>query len=65
MKTKSRVTKLQTLVNPLNSETWMCRDLTDTKDIDGVLYIRVFKPENESRSFLMRKDALKISKSYS
>lgn len=57
--------KTQTLVNPLNSEMWVCRDISDTKDIDGVLYIKVHKPENEKRTFLMRKDALKISKSYS
>ncbi len=49
------------LVNPLNSETWMCSDYYDTKDIDGVVYLTVFRPENPNRTFLMRKDALKVT----
>jgi hypothetical protein len=53
------------LVNPLNSETWACEDYYKTKDIDGVPYITVFKLENNNRTFLMRKDALRLSKSYS
>jgi len=53
------------LVNPLNSETWACEDFTKTKDIDGILYVTVYKPENNKRTFLMRKDALRLSKSYS
>jgi hypothetical protein len=53
------------LVNPLNSETWACEDFTKTKDIDGIPYVTVYKPENNKRTFLMRKDALRLSKSYS
>lgn len=53
-------TTITTLSNPLNSEVWYCRDYNDTKNIDGVNYITVFKPENDKRTFLMRKDALKV-----
>lgn len=63
---KHSVKKTVILTNPLNSETWFCEDYTKTKDIDGVAYLTVFKPENASRTFLMRKDALKlVNKSYS
>jgi hypothetical protein len=57
--------KIVILVNPLNSETWACEDFTKTKDIDGIPYVTVYKPENNKRTFLMRKDALRLSKSYS
>lgn len=53
------------LVNPLNSETWACEDYTKIKEIDGIPYVTVYKPENNKRTFLMRKDALRLSKSYS
>ena len=57
--------KLVVLTNPLNSETWFCEDYSKTKDIDGVPYVTVFKQENTARTFLMRKDALRLaSKSY-
>jgi hypothetical protein len=49
------------LVNPLNSDVWMCSDYSNTKDIDGVVYLTVYRPENSNRTFLMRKDALKLS----
>lgn len=52
------------LVNPLNSETWFCKNFSETKEIDGVQYVTVYKPENTNRTFLMRKDALRIAKSY-
>lgn len=66
MKKQLAKPKLTVLVNPLNSETWYCRDYNNIKSIDGVNYVTVFKPENESRTFLMRKDALKLGiKSYS
>lgn len=53
--------KATLLTNPLNSEQWVCEDYNSVKTIDGVNYITVYKPENSSRTFLMRKDALKIS----
>lgn len=56
--------KQVTLTNPLNSETWYCKDYDNVKVIDGINYITVFKAENEKRTFLMRKDALKLSKSF-
>ena len=46
------------LVNPLNSEEWLCDDYQDTKYIDGVEYIKVRK-SGQVKWFLMRKDALK------
>ena len=50
------------LTNPLNSDVWYCKDYDDVKVIDGVNYITVFKPNNDKRTFLMRKDALKLSR---
>lgn len=54
--------KTVTLTNPLNSDVWYCRDYDDVKVIDGVNYITVYKPENDKRTFLMRKDVLKLSR---
>lgn len=53
--------KTTILVNPLNSEQWFCEDYNTVKVIDGINYITVFKPENTTRTFLMRKDALKVT----
>lgn len=64
MKKQLRKPKTVLLVNPLNSETWCCKDFSDTKDIEGIPYVTVFKPENENRTFLMRKDALRLSKPF-
>jgi hypothetical protein len=49
------------LQNPLNTEEWICEDYNSLTHIDGVEYIRVHKPA-ETRSFLMRKEALKVIK---
>lgn len=49
------------LQNPLNTEEWICEDYNSFTHIDGVEYIRVHKP-SETRSFLMRKEALKVIK---
>jgi len=66
MKKQFTKPKLTILSNPLNSEIWYCKDYNNIKNIDGVGYVTVFKPENESRTFLMRKDALKVTtKGYS
>lgn len=66
MTKQSSKNKFVILSNPLNSETWYCKDYSNVKTIDGVNYVTVFKPENETRTFLMRKDALRVvSKSYS
>ena len=56
---KTKELKSVTLVNPLNSEMWLCDDYSNTKEIDGISYISVYKPESRQRTFLMRKDALK------
>jgi hypothetical protein len=53
--------KITILMNPLNSEKWFCEDYSSVKVIDGINYITVFKPENNTRTFLMRKDALKVT----
>lgn len=58
---KSNNKKTTVLTNPLNSEVWFCEDYGKVKDIDGVPYVTVFKPENTNRTFLMRKDALRVS----
>jgi hypothetical protein len=47
-----------TLVNPLNSEEWICEDYNDIRFIDGVEYVKVRKPIMQ-RTVLMRKDALR------
>lgn len=52
------------LINPLNQEAWMCKDYNLTQAVDGVDYIVVYKPENESRKVLMRKDALRRTGAY-
>ena len=49
---------LVTLVNPLNSEEWVCEDYNDTHFIDGVEYVKVRKPSIQ-RTVLMRKDVLR------
>lgn len=49
------------LSNPLNSDVWYCKDYDDVKVIDGVNYVTVFRQENQNRTFLMRKDALKVT----
>ena len=46
------------LVNPVNSEEWICEDYNDTRCIDGVEYVKVRKPIMQ-RTLLMRKDALR------
>jgi hypothetical protein len=53
------------LVNPINGDTWCCSDYDNVKLIDGVDYITVYKLDNDKRTFLMKKDALKVSKGFS
>jgi len=52
------------LVNPINGDTWCCSDYDNVKLIDGVDYITVYKLENDKRTFLMKKDALKVLKGF-
>jgi hypothetical protein len=47
-----------TLINPLNSEEWICEDYNDIRSIDGVEYVKVRKPIMQ-RTVLMRKDVLR------
>lgn len=58
---KSSKSSFAVLENPLNSDIWYCKDYSQTKVIDGVNYVTVHKPENEERTYLMRKDALKVT----
>jgi len=46
-----------TLVNPVNSEEWICEDYNDIRFIDAVEYVKVRKPIMQ-RTVLMRKEAL-------
>lgn len=64
MKNQRKVRELRpiTLMNPLNSELWLCDDYNTTKEIDGISYVSVYKPETSQRTFLMRKDALRRMK---
>jgi len=55
--------KTTILRNPLNSDEWFCDDYSLVKNIDGVSYITVYKPNDNKRTFLMRKDALKVTSS--
>ena len=57
---KKTVTKTIALINPVNNELWYCDDYTKVKNIDGEDFINVYKPQNINRSFLMKKNALKI-----
>ena len=50
--------KTQNFVNPITQEKWVCEDVTKTKQIDGVTYLQVHKPDNQYRKMLMRKDSL-------
>ncbi len=47
-----------TLVNPVNSEEWICEDYNDVRVIDGVEYVKVRKSSMQ-RTVLMRKDVLR------
>jgi hypothetical protein len=47
-----------TLVNPVNTEEWICEDYNDVRVIDGVEYVKVRKPTMQ-RTVLMRKDVLR------
>jgi hypothetical protein len=47
-----------TLVNPVNSEEWICEDYNDIRIIDSVEYVKVRKPIMQ-RTVLMRKDVLR------
>jgi len=47
-----------TLVNPLNSEEWICEDYNDIRFIDAVEYVKVRKSTMQ-RTVLMRKEALR------
>ncbi len=47
-----------TLVNPVNSEEWICEDYNDIRFIDAVEYVKVRKSTMQ-RTVLMRKEALR------
>lgn len=54
-------TRIVKLINPFNKEIWFCDNYSEHHSVDGVDYIKVYKPELPSRSYLMRKDALQKS----
>ncbi len=45
------------LVNRINGEKFICENIREIEQIDGVEYLRVRRP-GEQRWFLMRRDAL-------
>ena len=47
-----------TLINPVNSEEWICENYNDTHFIDAVEYVKVRKSTMQ-RTVLMRKDVLR------
>jgi hypothetical protein len=47
------------LTNPLNQEQWLCDEYDKPVTIEGVNYVKVYKPETPNRTHLMRKDALR------
>lgn len=47
------------LVNPLSQEEWFCEDYNNTTEVEGVAFVRVYKPNNPDRKFLMKRDALR------
>ena len=47
-----------TLVNPVDTEEWICEDYNDVRVIDGVEYVKVRKSSMQ-RTVLMRKDVLR------
>ena len=49
------------LLNPLNTDEWICEDYDRVTFIDGVEYVTVHKP-SQPRTFLMRKEALRAIK---
>ena len=55
---EQKKTQPVTLVNPINSEEWLCEDYTDIRFIDGVEYIKVSKPHMR-HSVSMLKEAFR------
>lgn len=48
------------LSNPVNNEIWYCNDFNNVKLIDGEEFLTVHKIENPHRTFLMKKNVLKL-----
>jgi hypothetical protein len=51
-----------TYKNYVSQEVWLCDDPKKTKEIDGVTYIMVHKPDSH-RMVMMRRDSLQPIKS--
>lgn len=56
MKKSSKPVKLE---NRLNQEVWLCEDFSNVTLIDGVEYVKVYKPETPNRTHMMSKEALR------
>lgn len=52
--------KVYKLENILSGDIVYCRDLELVKEIDGISFVKVFKEENENRTFLVNRSAFKI-----
>ena len=55
-------TKPATYKNYVSQEIWICDDPKKVKEIDGITYLTVHKPDNR-RMVMMRKDSLQPVKS--
>jgi hypothetical protein len=44
-------------INKLNNEMWLCENINDTVDIDGILFVKVTRPGNSDVK-LITKDCL-------
>lgn len=42
----SKKSKSLKLVNRRTKEEWLCEDYTNQKNIDGTMFVEVYKPEN-------------------
>jgi len=42
----SKKSKAVKLVNRRTGEVWLCEDYTNQKNIDGIKFVEVYKPEN-------------------
>ena len=48
------------LENVFTGDIVFCLDLKETRDIDGISFIKVFKEEKKDRFFLVNRSAFKI-----
>lgn len=52
--------KILKLENVFTGDIVYCTDMQDTKQIDNITFIKVFKDDNHNRTFLVNKSAFKV-----